>query len=178
MPATPAIAIVVSRYNGSITGALRRGAEAEFRKRTGQKKVAAVIPAPGAFELPALCRAAAESGRFSGVVALGCLIRGETNHDWHIAAAVAGGLVDITIRTGVPIAFGLLTTETAAQAKARAGGEKGNKGAEAMSALLETVATIRALEKDSAREFERTITRISASPRADKARRAKSGAAS
>ncbi len=104
-----------------------------------------VIPAPGSFELPALALAAANAGRFDGIVALGCLIKGETIHDRVIADAVAHGLVQVNIATGVPVTFGVLTVDTPEQAQARAGGDEGNKGADAMTALLETIAAIAAL---------------------------------
>lgn len=101
--------------------------------------------AAGAFELPGLCLAAAESGRYQGVVALGCLIRGETRHDRYIADAVAHGLVQASLKTGIPIAFGVLTVESGKQARARSGGDKGNKGADAMGAVLDSIAELVAI---------------------------------
>ena len=140
------MAVVVSRYNGSITSRLLQGAEDEYRRRAGSARGLKVVEAPGSYELPALALAAAKTGSFAAVVALGCLIRGETAHDRHIAGAVAKGLVDVTMLTGVPVAFGVLTVDTPGQAKARAGGKKGNKGAEAMAAALDTAAAIAELE--------------------------------
>jgi 6,7-dimethyl-8-ribityllumazine synthase len=139
-PAYP-VAVVVSRYNGSITGKLLEGARSEYLARGGREPGLAVFEAPGAYELPALALVAAQTGRYRGVVALGCLIKGETRHDRYIAEAVAGGLMDVMLRTGVPVAFGVLTVDTPRQARARSGGERGNKGAEAMAAVLETIAT-------------------------------------
>lgn len=136
--------IVVSRYNASVTDRLREGAVAEYSARFEGGAVT-VVEAPGSYELPALALAAARTGRFEGIVAIGCLIRGETSHDQHIASAVAHGLVDVTIATGVPVAFGVLTTNTAAQARARAGGAKGNKGQEAMAAVLDAIEQVRVL---------------------------------
>lgn len=136
----PRVAIVASRYNGSITDALVAGAQGACAARTG--RAAEVIAAPGAFELPTLCLAAAQSGRFDGVVAIGCLIKGDTPHDRIIADAVAAGLVNVTLGTGIPVAFGVLTVNTPAQAGARAGGRKGNKGQEAMEALLDTLDSV------------------------------------
>src|SRR5204863_331842 len=89
--------------------------------------------------------AAATSGRFAGVVALGCIIKGQTSHDVHLAQAVTSGLMDIVLRTGVPVGLGVLTVDTPAQARARAGGQKGNKGAEAMAAVLDAIAEINAV---------------------------------
>jgi len=144
-PAEPRVrvAVVVSRYNATVTDALLVGALAVFDARTSPKSRIEVIDAPGSFELPALCLAAARVGRFDGLVALGCLIKGETSHDRHIADAVANGLIGVTLATGIPVAFGVLTTDTPEQALARAGGDHGNKGADAMTALLDTITAAR-----------------------------------
>lgn len=139
------VAIVVSRYNESITNALLEGARSTYLGAGGSADRLGVIEAPGAFELPVLANAAARSGLYRGVVALGCVIRGETRHDEYIAGAIAHAMADISVRTGVPVAFGVLTTENVEQARARAGGDKGNKGAEAMVALLETLNALKAI---------------------------------
>lgn len=144
----PAVAIVVSRYNGSITDRLREGALEAYGERGGEIGNARVIVAPGAYELPALALAAAKTGKFRGVLGLGCLIKGETSHDRYIADAVANGLVNVTIATGVPCAFGVLTVDTAEQAAARAGGKLGNKGEESMHALLDTIEQMDELKKE------------------------------
>lgn len=138
-------AVVVSRYNAWITDRLLDGARDEWLASGGSPADLEVVPAPGSFELPVLTRAAATCGRFHAVVALGCLIRGETTHDQHIARAVTDGLQRIAIDTGLPVAFGVLTVDSEAQAEARAGGEQGNKGSEAMRAALETLRTLDAL---------------------------------
>lgn len=138
------IAIVVSRYNESITTPLLAGA-LDVLATSGQATVC-VFQCPGAFELPVLCMHAASSGRFDGIVALGCVVKGETTHDLHIASAVSHGLTHSMLMYGVPVAFGVLTVDTQAQAKARAGGRLGNKGAEAMSALFETLDALAAIE--------------------------------
>lgn len=137
--AVPPVLVVVSRYNDSITSRLLSGARAEYARAGGDPARLAVAEAPGAYELPALAMAGASSGAWAGVLALGCLIKGETRHDRYIADAVAHGLLTVSLVTGVPVAFGVLTTESPAQARARAGGAKGNKGAEAMTALLESI---------------------------------------
>lgn len=146
-PIHPVVALIVSRYNASITDRLRDGALAEYASRYPSAPSASVVlvDAPGSYELPALALAAMNTGRFDGAVALGCLIKGETSHDRYIAQAVAHGLVEVTVATGLPVAFGVLTVDTPAQAKARAGGSSGNKGQEAMAALLDTVEQIRLL---------------------------------
>jgi 6,7-dimethyl-8-ribityllumazine synthase len=145
-----AVAVVVSRYNGSVTSRLLDGALAAYGEAGGDAGGVSVVDAPGSFELVALCNAAARTGRYEAVVALGCIMKGETEHDRYIAQAVADGLARITVETGVPIALGVLTVNTARQARERAGGAMGNKGAEAMEAALATVAAIRALEEGTA----------------------------
>lgn len=166
--ASPTIAIVVSRYNASITDKLLEGARNTLRVQSPGSKLE-VVPAPGAFELPALALAAAQTGRFQGIVALGCLIRGETTHDRVIADAVAHGLVQVTIATGIPVTFGVLTVDTPEQAQARAGGSGGNKGADAMTALLETLAASNALYAEERERHQMFMSRISRKP--DKAKR-------
>lgn len=138
----PRVAIVVSRYNASVTSALLAGALRAGAARGVERPV--VIEVPGSFELAIGCWTVARSGRFDGVVALGCLIRGQTRHDRVIAHAVAQGLVEAGLRTGVPVGFGLLTVNSARQARERAGGARGNKGADAMDAVLDTIESLRA----------------------------------
>jgi 6,7-dimethyl-8-ribityllumazine synthase len=163
------VAVIVSRYNASITDKLLEGARNTFQVH-GPGGRLEVIPAPGAFELPALALAAAQSNRFDGIAALGCLIRGETTHDRVIADAVAHGLVQVTIATGIPVTFGVLTADTPEQALARAGGSQGNKGADAMTALLETIAAIRLLSDQTSKEPRPFVL----SPKPDKARKPRS----
>ena len=137
--------MVVSRYNASVTDRLLAGAREVYAESGGDPATLRIIATPGSYELPALALAAAKTGRFRGVVALGCLIKGETSHDRYIAEAVAHGLMGVTLATGVPAAFGVLTVDTPEQAEERAGGSHGNKGAEAMAALLDAVQAIDAL---------------------------------
>lgn len=139
------IAVVVSRYNALITERIYEGAEQLFRSRAAKGSSIVRVDAPGSFELPALCLAAAATQAFDGVVALGCIIKGETIHDRVIADAIATGILNATLASGVPIAFGVITAENEDQAHARAGGTVGNKGSEAMAANLDTIAAIRAL---------------------------------
>lgn len=145
MPVPP-IAIVVSRYNDSITSELLAGAVDAFVQSGGDRKHLGIIDAPGAFDLTGICAAAARSGLYRGVVALGCVIQGDTRHDRYINEAVANGLTAITLDTGIPVAFGLLTVKTRAQALARSGGLLGNKGVDAMVAVLESIAAIDAID--------------------------------
>ncbi len=140
------IAVAVSRYHARITDALCEAAIDCFRSAGGAEELLVVVRAAGTFELTALCRALASRGDLDAVVALGCVISGETPHDRYIASAVASGLTMITVQTGVPVAFGVLTCDTFEQALARAGGDHGNKGAEAMAAAIDTAQTIRTLD--------------------------------
>ncbi len=147
------IGLVVSRYHAAVTEALRDAAADLFTEAGGADTDLAIVPAPGAFELPTLCRALAVRGDIDAIVAIGCVIKGETSHDQHISHAVAQGLTQVSVDTGVPIAFGVLTCHTMEQAKARAGGSgtgKPNKGAEAMAAAIETARTVRALRGGAA----------------------------
>ena len=143
----PRVCVIVSRYNDSITGPMREAAQASYHARYADREGAflGLVEAPGAFELTALATAAIESGMYDGIVTLGCVIRGETDHDRYISAAVASGLTTLTVQTGVPVAFGVITANTIEQARARSGGDKGNKGAEAMDALLDALDGIRHL---------------------------------
>jgi len=139
------LGLAVSRYHEPITDALYDGAVRHHEEAGGRADDLVVVRSPGAFELVAICRALAHQGDFNALLALGCVITGETAHDQYIAHAVAQGLTAITVQTGVPIAFGVLTCETIEQARQRAGGDKGNKGAEAMAAAIETANALRAL---------------------------------
>jgi len=142
-------AIVVSRYNDSITSVMLDGAVSAYLQAGGREDSLAIVEALGAYELVSIANAAAGSGMYVSVVCLGCVIKGETEHDVHISSAVANGLAEISIKTGVPVAFGVLTTKTIEQAIARAGGADGkmggNKGAEAMGAVLGAAGAIDAL---------------------------------
>jgi 6,7-dimethyl-8-ribityllumazine synthase len=130
-----------------VTGQLLDGAKAAFTAATGAAfPEADIFFAPGAFECVALSNAAAESRAFDGVVALGCIIKGETKHDEVLGHAVTQALANISLVTGIPVSLGVLTVNTNAQAKARAGGKHGNKGAESMNALLATLSEIRRID--------------------------------
>jgi 6,7-dimethyl-8-ribityllumazine synthase len=130
-------AIVVSRFNDLITDKLAAGAEACLRQHGVAAGDIDVISVPGAWEIPFATAEAARRGGYTAVVAVGCVIRGETPHFEYVAGGAATGLGRITLETGVPIGFGVLTTDDAEQALARAGGAQGNKGWEAALAALE-----------------------------------------
>lgn len=137
------IALVVSRYNEWITDRLRDGALDALSRIMGDRGRVTEIPAPGAFELAALASVAVGTGRFDAVVCLGCVIRGETDHDRYIADGVAQSLAALSagafVGRAMPVAFGVITANNAEQAEARAGGSHGNKGSEAMEAALESL---------------------------------------
>jgi 6,7-dimethyl-8-ribityllumazine synthase len=126
------VAIVVSRFNADVTNRLLESAVAALVEAHVTRESITIVPVPGAFELPLAAMALAKTRRFSCVVALGCVIRGETPHFDYVAGEAASGLQLAAIETGVPVSFGLLTCETKAQAEARVG-----KGAEAAHAALE-----------------------------------------
>lgn len=147
------IGIVVSRYHREITDALLAGAKKTFKKAKGKANHLQVIDAPGSWELTAICRAMAHARdrkwqrQFDAIVALGCILTGETTHDQFIAQSVTQGLTAITLETGTPIAFGVLTCQSIEQAKARK-----SKGVEAMQAAI---AAVRAIEPFASMSDER-----------------------
>jgi len=126
------VAVVVGRFNGEVTNRLLASALDELEAAGVVRDEVTVVPVPGAFELPLAAIALAKTRRFACVVALGCVIRGETPHFDFVAGEAASGLQLAALETGVPVSFGLLTCETAEQAEARVG-----KGAEAVRAALE-----------------------------------------
>jgi 6,7-dimethyl-8-ribityllumazine synthase len=144
-------AVIVSRFNETITGSLRDAATAALNE-AGASSVQ-VLTVPGAFEIPQAARAAADSGRFDAIVCLGCIIRGETPHFDYIASAVAHGITAAAGDTGIPMAFGVLTTDTVEQAMARSGPGPDNKGREAAAAAIEMAALYRSLSDPSNRPF-------------------------
>lgn len=139
------IGIAVSRYHHEITEPLWHGAVECFTDAGGSRADLDVVAAPGSFELTIITQALAARDDLDAVVALGCIIRGETSHDQHLAAAIADGLTRIALDARKPVTFGVLTCQTLHQARARAGGDHGNKGAEAMAAAIEAIRTLRAL---------------------------------
>jgi 6,7-dimethyl-8-ribityllumazine synthase len=146
-------AVIVSRFNEAVTGSLRDAAVAALTEAGAAAGQVHVFAVPGAFEIPQAARAAAESGRFDAIVCLGCIIRGETPHFEYIASAVAHGITAAAGETGVPMAFGVLTTDTAEQAEARSGPGHDNKGREAAAAAIEMAAFHKALSGTSPRPF-------------------------
>ena len=142
LPAGTRVAVIVSRYHSHVTQKLLDGAVAAAAERGAEIDI---VPAPGAFELGILARGAALTGRYAGVAALGCVIRGETSHYDYVCSEAARGVLMAGFETGVPVAFGVVTCETPEQAFARAGGTAGNKGAEAVETVLDAAAELAAL---------------------------------
>lgn len=144
-------AIVTSRFNEQITDALRDGAREALRDAGAAEANIERFDVPGAFELPQAARCAAETGRFDAVICLGCVIRGETPHFEYISSAAANGLMAAAGETGVPMAFGVLTTDTVAQAQARSVPGPDNKGREAAAAAIEMAVVFRQLGRPPAK---------------------------
>jgi 6,7-dimethyl-8-ribityllumazine synthase len=136
-------AIIVSRFNEEITRGLLAGAREALAEGGVPDDAVTVFHVPGAFEIPLAAKRAAESGEFTAVICLGCLIKGETMHFEYIAHAASHGIMRVALDTGVPVAFGVLTTLTDAQAEERAAPGPGNKGREAAAAALETARVLR-----------------------------------
>ena len=144
---TSRFAVIVSRFNDAVTSRLLAGARAALLEAGAPAENVSSVNVPGAFELPQAARRLAETGGYDAVICLGCVIRGETPHFEYISAAVAHGLMHAAGETGVPMAFGVLTTDSWEQAEARAGEGRDNKGFEAAAAALEMAelfATLRA----------------------------------
>jgi 6,7-dimethyl-8-ribityllumazine synthase len=131
------VAIVAARFNDFIVASLLKGATAAWAERGGAVEDLLIARVPGAFELPVVARKLAASGGWDAVVALGCVIRGDTPHFDYVAGECARGLNLASLETGVPIVFGVLTVETVDQALERAATTAGNKGGESMETALE-----------------------------------------
>jgi 6,7-dimethyl-8-ribityllumazine synthase len=136
-------AIVVSRFNEEITRGLLAGAREALAEGGVRDEGVTVFQVPGAFEIPLAAKRAAESGEFAAVICLGCLIKGETMHFEYIADAASHGIMRVGLDSGVPVAFGVLTALTDAQAADRAAPGPDNKGREAAAAALEMTRLLR-----------------------------------
>jgi 6,7-dimethyl-8-ribityllumazine synthase len=130
------VAVVTAEWNAPITGALREGALATLRRHGVREDRLHDVTVPGSFELPSAAQMLLEFREPDAVICLGCVIKGETRHDEYINQAVAQGLTQLSLQYGVPVVFGVLTTENEAQALDRAGGRHGNKGVEAAVTAL------------------------------------------
>lgn len=135
-------AVVASAYHGDVTGAMVEGARRAFVAAGGLGNDVRVMPAAGAFELPILVDALLGRGDVDLVVAIGCIVRGETSHDRVLGQAVTSELAHVSVARGKPVGLAVLTVDSLEQARARAGGALGNKGEEAMRAAVATARTL------------------------------------
>ncbi len=138
-PPAGRFAIVVARFNETVTRALLAGCTDGFVRHGVPEDRIDVAWVPGSFEIPIVARRLAETGNYVGIICLGCVIRGETGHYDHVAGQAASGVMQAGLNTGVPVIFGVLTTETVEQALNRSGLKGGNKGGEAAMAAIEMV---------------------------------------
>lgn len=139
-------AVVMTRFNEFVVDALLKGALDALKRHGAADKQIEIVRVPGAFDLPIVARKLALSRRYEALIALGAVIRGQTPHFDYVSGECASGLARIALESGVPIAFGVLTTDTMEQAVDRAGGKAGNKGADAALAALELANLLRRLE--------------------------------
>ncbi|MGI9022832.1 MAG: 6,7-dimethyl-8-ribityllumazine synthase [Acidimicrobiales bacterium] len=143
------VAVVASRFNDLITERLAEGAHDALVRHGVDESSITLVWTPGAFELPLVARRLAESGDHDAVVCVGAVIRGATDHYTHVATQCAAGIQRVTLDTGVPVVFGVLTTDTTEAALDRAGGKLGNKGFEAATTAVEMVDLLRQLPKSA-----------------------------
>ena len=143
------VALVVSRFNDFVTTKLLAGAVECLERHGCTEELREVLWVPGAWEIPQAAKRLAVAGRHDAIVALGALIRGETGHFDYLAQQVARGLGQVSLSSGIPTAFGVLTTESVDQAVERAGGRSGNKGWEAALAALQMVQLFREMDRRS-----------------------------
>lgn len=139
-------AVLAARFNERVVEGLVRGAVDALRRHGAGDKQIEIVRVPGAFDMPVAARRLAQSRRYDAIVALGAVIRGATAHFDYVAGECSSGLARVAAETGVPVGFGVLTTDTAEQAMDRAGGKAGNKGADAALAAIELANLLRRLE--------------------------------
>jgi 6,7-dimethyl-8-ribityllumazine synthase len=139
-------AFVAARFNDFVVEPLIRGALDALKRHGASEKQIEIVRVPGAFDIPIVARKLALSRRYDALIALGAVVRGQTPHFDYVAGECASGLARIALESGVPIAFGVLTTDTVEQAVDRAGGKAGNKGADAALAAIEMANLLRRLE--------------------------------
>lgn len=133
------IAIVASRFNDFIVQHLVEGAIDYLTRHGASPDDITVIRVPGAYELPIVCKKLAAFSQYSGIIALGAVIRGSTPHFDYVCAEASKGIAQVSLQSGLPVGFGLLTCDTLEQAIERAGAHAGNKGAETAAAVVETI---------------------------------------
>jgi 6,7-dimethyl-8-ribityllumazine synthase len=138
-PPAGRFAVVAARFNALVSEALWAGCRDAFLRHGVADDRIDLVWVPGSFEIPLVARKLAEGGRYAAVICLGCVIRGETGHYDHVAGQAAAGIMQAGLATGVPVIFGVLTTDSVEQALNRAGLKAGNKGADAALAAIEMV---------------------------------------
>jgi len=143
------IALLAARFNDLVVERLITGARDALVRHGVDEDALTLVRVPGAFELPLTAEKLAASGRYAAIVALGCVIRGDTAHFDFVAGGAANGLMQVSLDHGLPVGFGVLTTNTLEQALDRAGGKAGNKGADAALAVIEQLNLLQQLESDT-----------------------------
>lgn len=143
------IALLASRFNELVVARLVEGARDALLRHGVAEAQLTLVRVPGAFELPPTADKLAGSGAFVGIVALGCVIRGDTAHFDYVAGGAANGLMQVALDHGLPVGFGVLTVDTLEQALDRAGGKAGNKGVDAAVAAIETASLLKSIRSGS-----------------------------
>lgn len=141
------IGIVVARFNDFITSKLLGGAIDGLKRHEVDEELIDVAWVPGAFEIPLIAKAMAESHKYDAVICLGAVIRGATSHYDYVCAEVSKGIAQVALNSGIPVMFGVLTTDTIEQAIERAGSKAGNKGFECATGAIEMINLMRQIEK-------------------------------
>ena len=141
------VAVVASRYNAEVVQKLLDGAIDRLVERGIAPDRITIVFVPGAWELPLACRRLAEAGGHQAVIALGCVIRGDTPHFEYVCREASRGIIQASLDTGLPVSFGVLTVDSVEHALERAGGSAGNKGAEAADAAVDMAELMRALPR-------------------------------
>ena len=141
------VGIVVARFNEFITSKLLSGALDTLTRHEVKEENIQVAWVPGAFEIPLIASKMAESGKYDAVICLGAVIRGSTSHYDYVCSEVSKGIASVSLKSGIPVMFGVLTTENIEQAIERAGSKAGNKGSECAQGAIEMVNLIREIQK-------------------------------
>lgn len=132
------IAVVVSKFNSDITSGMLKGALATLEKNKVQKNNIKTVWVPGSLEIPLTCQRLAKTKKYDGLIALGCVIKGDTDHYYYVAGEASRGVMEVMLKCDIPIGFGIITVNNLRQAKERSG-KTNNKGTEAAQAVLEMI---------------------------------------
>ena len=153
-------AIVVARWNDFLTSKLTEGAIDALERLGAEENAVEIFKIPGAFEIPLTAQKVAAGGRFDAVICIGVVIRGETPHFDYVAGEAAKGVTNAALQTGIPVLFGVVTTDTLEQAINRAGVKAGNKGFEAAMAAVELVNLYQTMDGDEANKKEKVFPHV------------------